>query len=125
MYGASQRPTCRVYTRKVVRTTETFFRLYDSHGSQFLFFGNLTKHPSAHDVVAAYCLAMAEVRVRLPLGALNLRVWESRVFRVLREHEIAGSNPDILTWILRWVPCWYGRAAVNRFVAGSIPASAA
>ena len=25
---------------------------------------------SAHDVAAAYCLAMAKVRVRLPLGAL-------------------------------------------------------
>ena len=40
---------------------------------------------------------MAEVRVRFPLGAVNLRVWESLVFRVLREHEIAGSNPAILT----------------------------
>ncbi len=52
---------------------------------------------SAHDVVAAYCLAMADVRVRLPLGALQIRVWESLAFRVLREHEIAGSNPAILT----------------------------
>jgi hypothetical protein len=40
---------------------------------------------------------MAEVRVRLPLGAHDFRVWESMVFRVLREHEIAGSNPAILT----------------------------
>jgi hypothetical protein len=40
---------------------------------------------------------MADVRVRLPLGALDFRVWESLVFRVLREHEIAGSNPAILT----------------------------
>ena len=40
---------------------------------------------------------MAEVRVRFPLGALDFRVWESLVFRVLREHEIAGSNPAILT----------------------------
>ena len=40
---------------------------------------------------------MADVRVRLPLGALDFRVWESLAFRVLREHEIAGSNPAILT----------------------------
>ena len=40
---------------------------------------------------------MADVRVRLPLGAFQLRVWESLAFRVLREHEIAGSNPAILT----------------------------
>ena len=75
--------------------------------------------------MAAYCLAMAEVWVRFPLGALDLRVWESLAFRVLREHEIVGSNPTILTDLMRWVPCWYGRATVNRFVAGSIPASAA
>ena len=67
-------------------------------------------------------LAMAEVRVQLPLGALggmafasvgrcfacrltaarmstlpNNRTWESLVFRVLRAHEIAGSNPAVLT----------------------------
>src|SRR5947209_3107090 len=40
---------------------------------------------------------MADVRVRFPLGALDLRVWESLAFRVLRAHEIAGSNPAILT----------------------------
>ena len=40
---------------------------------------------------------MADVRVRLPLGALEFTVWESLVFRVLREHEIAGSSPIILT----------------------------
>ena len=44
---------------------------------------------------------MAEVRVRLPLGALNSRTWESLVFRVLRAHEIAGSNPAILTFLIR------------------------
>ncbi len=51
----------------------------------------------AHDVVAAYCLAMAEVWVRLPLGALQIRMWESLALRVFRKHEIAGSNPAILT----------------------------
>ena len=52
-------------------------------------------------------------------------MWGSLASRVFRKHEIVGSNPTILTNLMRWVPCWYGRAAVNRFVAGSIPASAA
>ena len=88
---------------------------------------------------------MAEVWVRLPLGAFvgldphgeawndidgltqgySIRMWESLVFRVHREHEIAGSNPVVLTLLLRWVLCWYVKAAVNRRDAGSIPASAA
>ena len=46
---------------------------------------------------------MADVRVRFPLGALDFRVWESLVFRVLREHEPTtlnrGSNPTILTFM--------------------------
>ena len=67
---------------------------------------------------------MAEVRVRLPLGALESRTWESLVFRVLREHESAGSNPAVLTR-LRWGLCWYGQAPVKRHGAGSIPATAA
>ena len=56
-------------------------------------------------MAAAYCLAMADVRVRLPLGALCLRMWESLAFclalnaqwALVREHETAGSNPAILT----------------------------
>ena len=68
---------------------------------------------------------MADVRVRFPLGALDFRVWGSLASRVFRKHEIVGSNPTILTDLMRWVPCWYGRAAVNRFVAGSIPATTA
>ena len=75
---------------------------------------------------------MAEVRVRLPLGALIIRTWESLGFRVLRAHEIVGSNPAVLTGasrtdsdLMRWVLCWYGKATVNRPDAGSIPASAA
>ncbi len=47
--------------------------------------------------MAACRLAMAKVWVQFPLGALNpshpIGVWESRAFRVLREHEIVGSNP--------------------------------
>ena len=62
-----------------------------------LIFDNLVNTTSAHDVAAAYCLAMADVRVRLPLGALCLRMWESLALRVRREHETAGSNPAILT----------------------------
>ena len=67
---------------------------------------------------------MAEVRVQLPLGALQSpertcsladvnatwtngtvcfglvgRTWESLVFRVPRAHEIAGSTPAVLTLI--------------------------
>ena len=55
---------------------------------------------SAHDVAAAYLLAMQEVWVRLPLGALRKNrtgrgiVW---LVRVLWAHETAGSNPDVLT----------------------------
>ena len=41
-------------------------------GSLTIYFSQRT-----HDVVAAYCLAMAEARVRFPLGALHLGVWES------------------------------------------------
>ncbi len=58
---------------------------------------------SAHDVAVAYCLAMADVRVRLPLGAPDSgrgKVWPLfliRTGRVLRAHEIAGSNPAVLT----------------------------
>ena len=68
---------------------------------------------------------MQEVRVQVPLNALRFRTWESLVFRVLREHEIVGPNPTVLTDMMRWSPCWYGRAAVNRADAGSIPAAAA
>lgn len=67
-------------------------------------------HFCAHDVAVACCLAMAEVWVRLPLGALLRFATRS-------------SKPEKVT--MRWVLCWYGNAAVNRADAGSIPASAA
>jgi hypothetical protein len=52
-----------------------------------------------HDVAAAYLLAMQEARVQFPLDAFFCcRMWERLVFRVLREHESAGSNPAILTF---------------------------
>jgi hypothetical protein len=53
----------------------------------------LVEMTSAHDVTAACCLARAEERVRFPLGAHFLGVWERRKVRVLREHEDAGSTP--------------------------------
>ena len=41
-----------------------------------LIFDNLVvMHFCAHDVAVACCLAMAEVWVRLPLGALQNPVW--------------------------------------------------
>ena len=95
------------------------------NATAFPIFDNLAHATSAYDVTVTYLLAMQELWVQVPLGALDFRVWESLVFRVLREHEIAGSNPAILTELMRWVLCWYGKAAVNRRVAGSIPASAA
>ena len=49
----------------------------------------------AHVVVAAYRLAMAEARVRLPLGTLIRDVGKPGSIRLLREQEIAGSNPAI------------------------------
>ena len=70
----------------------------------FPIFDNSADATSAHDVTAAYCLAMADARVRFPLGALVLRVWDSLVIRVPRAHEIAGSNPAILTWYLELGP---------------------
>ena len=82
--------------------------------------------------MAAYCLARAEVRVRLPLGALRNRseTWDAIA---TSEWSIRGRwplanlvrQPRISPSSLRWGPCWYGRTAVNRLVAGSIPATAA
>ena len=49
-------------------------RGFDSHLVLWtrLLFDNLVK-PCTHDVAVAYRLAMAEVRVQLPLGALDVR----------------------------------------------------
>lgn len=61
--------------------------------------GIIVKRISAHDVAAAYCLAMAEVRVRLPLGALDFRVWGSLANpRVLeaRDRWFKSSHPDFV-----------------------------
>ena len=66
---------------------------------------------------------MQELRVQVPLGALLQDVGKSGIPRVpeTRERWFESSRPDLMRWVL----CWYGRATVNRFVAGSIPASAA
>ncbi len=52
-------------------------RRWFESGPVLLILDNSAHVLGAHDVAAAYCLAMAEVRVRLPLGALCLRMWES------------------------------------------------
>lgn len=44
---------------------------------------------------------------------------------MLRAHEIAGSNPAILTGNFVVSPCWYGSVTVNHAFAGSIPAATA
>ena len=72
------------------------------------------------------------MRVRLPLGALRNRseTWDAIA---TSEWSIRGRwplanlvrQPRISPSSLRWGPCWYGRTAVNRLVAGSIPATAA
>ncbi len=53
--------------------------------------------PSAHDVAAAYCLAMADVWVRLPLGALEIQdVGKPGIPRALgaRDRWFKSSHPD-------------------------------
>ena len=67
---------------------------------------SLTIRPAirrAHDVAVACCSARADVRVQLPLGALKpISVWASLELRVLREHEIGGSNPSAPTFSRVW-----------------------
>ena len=59
---------------------------------------NQLKQIRAHDVTVACCLAMAEVRVRFPLGDIFKQgVGKSGLTRVPWKHEIAGSNPATLT----------------------------
>ena len=63
-----------------------------------LIFDNSARLFCTHDVAVACCLARAEVRVRLPLGALQIsRVWESLEFRRRRKPEIVRSNRTTLT----------------------------
>jgi hypothetical protein len=69
---------------------------------------------------------MAEVRVRLPLGALigDIRAWESLEFRLPRAQESAGSNPAALTDSLR-CGLTVRQLPVKETIAGSTPAAAA
>ncbi len=66
---------------------------------------------------------MSEVRVQFPLGAF-CGVWESLEIRLPWAQEIVSSNLTVPI-ALRWGPCWYGQAAVNRPDTGSIPVTAA
>src|SRR3954466_11490779 len=91
-------------------------------------FDNSGDGDSAHDVAAAYRLAMADVRVRLPLGtSFDSGCGKAWPIRLPWEQESAGSNPAIPTGCLtrrfRWSSCWYEYPAVNRGDAGSIPAA--
>ena len=70
-----------------------------------LIFDNLVEPTrSVHGVVVTHLLAKEELRVRFSLDALRLsgcgKVW---LLRVLREHEIVGSNPTILT-VMKHIP---------------------
>jgi hypothetical protein len=70
-------------------------RGFESHPVLFSLIDNSASVNGAHVVVVAYCLAMAEARVRLPLGTSLRDVGEPGSIRLLREQEIAGSNPAI------------------------------
>jgi hypothetical protein len=77
----------------------------NSRGPVLLLFDNSIRIHGTHDVAAAYCLAMADVRVRLPLGALathSFRTLESLEIRRFREPESVGSNPTVLTHFAVW-----------------------
>ena len=68
----------------------------------------------AHDVAAAYRLAMAEVRVRLPLGTsvIGLGMWESLANPPASgagDRRFKSGHPD---WTLTSIPVWpNGKAA--------------
>ncbi len=70
-----------------------------------LIFDNLVEPTKGvHGVVVTHLLAKEELRVRFSLDALQLsgcgKAW---LLRVLREHEIVGSNPTILT-VMKHIP---------------------
>lgn len=68
---------------------------------------------------------MAEVWVRLPLGALSIQgVGKLGLIRMLREHEITGSNPVILTNSFRCGQT-VRRRPVKSTSEGSIPSTGA
>lgn len=64
-------------------------------------FDNLVLQTSAHDVTATYCLAMAEMRVQFPLGALVQKVthqdvgkWTTPRASGARDRWFESSHPD-------------------------------
>ncbi len=70
-----------------------------------LIFDNLVEPTKGvHGVVVTHLLAKEELRVRFSLDAFRLsgcgKAW---LLRVLREHEIVGSNPTILT-VMKHIP---------------------
>jgi hypothetical protein len=84
----------------------------------------------AHDVAAAYCLAMADVRVRLPLGtsSTTFGAWGSGDPPVsgTGERRFDSGRPDSPSpTTYRGCVCWYTRLTVNEERAGSIPAPGA
>ena len=64
-------------------------------------FDNSGDGESAHDVAAAYRLAMADVRVRLPLGtSVRLGMWESLANPPALgagERRFESGHPDYMT----------------------------
>jgi hypothetical protein len=79
-----------------VRVPPGALRLFDNPASAL----------RAHDVAVAYCLAMAEVRVRLPLGTSeNSGRGKAWPIRLVRDQENAGSNPAAPTGTQTGVAC--------------------
>lgn len=61
-----------------------------------------------------------------PSGAAETSSAEERASRIGFRSHVDGNRLLIQTFrLVRWYSCWYGWAAVNRFGAGSIPATAA
>ena len=90
-----------------------------------LFFDNSAHHIRAHDVAAACRLAMAEVRVRLPLGAFDEQdVGKPGIPRAsgARDRGFKSRRPD---FHCGGACVGTGRRLLTRHDAGSIPATAA
>jgi hypothetical protein len=91
-----------------------------------LIFDNLISNKaSAHDVAAAYCLAMADVRVRLPLGALAIGVWESLAIPPAPEAGDRWFKSNCADFNCGGATAGSCARLLNAYPAGSIPASAA
>ena len=77
-------------------------------------------HPLQNVVVQAF--------QRACLSAERKQKWQTGMSAALA---LGGAGFANAGWVanakqmMRWGPCWYGQAAVNRSDAGSIPATAA